>query len=169
MRYANIDNCEICNGEGVGISLFVQGCPIHCKDCFNQEAWDFNGGKEWTAETQEEFLNLADKPYITRISILGGEPLADQNISAVYDLIVAIKNRFEDEKKIWLYTGYYIDEIKYKIISDKACLANNLLIMCDYIVDGRYEHEERDLSLKFRGSKNQHIWHSDGVFLNKVE
>lgn len=169
MRYANIDNCEICNGEGVGISLFVQGCPIHCKDCFNQEAWDFNGGKEWTAETQEEFLNLADKPYITRISILGGEPLADQNISAVYDLIVAIKNRFEDEKKIWLYTGYYIDEIKYKIISDKACLANSLLLMCDYIVDGRYEHEERDLSLKFRGSKNQHIWHSDGVFLNKVE
>lgn len=169
MRYANIDNCEICNGEGVGISLFVQGCPIHCKDCFNQEAWDFNGGKEWTAETQEKFLNLADKPYITRISILGGEPLADQNISAVYDLIVAIKNRFEDEKKIWLYTGYYIDEIKYKIIKDKACLANSLLLMCDYIVDGRYEHEERDLSLKFRGSKNQHIWHSDGVFLNKVE
>ena len=139
------------------------------KDCFNQEAWDFNGGKEWTAETQEEFLNLADKPYITRISILGGEPLADQNISAVYDLIVAIKDRFEDEKKIWLYTGYYIDEVKYKIISDKVCLANSLLIMCDYIVDGRYEHEERDLSLKFRGSKNQHIWHSDGVFLNKVE
>lgn len=169
MRYANIDNCEICNGGGVGISLFVQGCPIHCKDCFNQEAWDFNGGKEWTAETQEEFLNLADKPYITRISILGGEPLADQNISVVYDLIVAIKNRFEDEKKIWLYTGYYIDEIKYKIISDKACLTNSLLLMCDYIVDGRYEHEERDLSLKFRGSKNQHIWHSDGVFLNKVE
>lgn len=160
---------DVTNGEGVGISLFVQGCPIHCKDCFNQEAWDFNGGKEWTAETQEEFLNLADKPYITRISILGGEPLADQNISAVYDLIVAIKNRFEDEKKIWLYTGYYIDEIKYKIISDKVCLANSLLIMCDYIVDGRYEHEERDLSLKFRGSKNQHIWHSDGVFLNKVE
>lgn len=169
MRYANIDNCEICNGEGVGISLFVQGCPIHCKDCFNQEAWDFNGGKEWTAETQEEFLNLADKPYITRISILGGEPLADQNISVVYDLIVAIKNKFEDDKKIWLYTGYYIDEIKYKIISDKVCLANSLLLMCDYIVDGRYEHEERDLSLKFRGSKNQHIWHSDGVFLNKVE
>lgn len=169
MRYANIDNCEICNGEGVGISLFAQGCPIHCKDCFNQEAWDFNGGKEWTAETQEEFLNLADKPYITRISILGGEPLADQNISAVYDLIVAIKNRFENEKKIWLYTGYYIDEVKYKIIKDKECLANSLLLMCDYIVDGRYEHEERDLSLKFRGSKNQHIWHSDGVFLNKVE
>lgn len=169
MRYSQIRKMDVTNGEGVGISLFVQGCPIHCKDCFNQEAWDFNGGKEWTAETQEEFLNLADKPYITRISILGGEPLADQNISAVYDLIVAIKNRFEDEKKIWLYTGYYIDEVKYKIINDKACLANSLLLMCDYIVDGRYEHEERDLSLKFRGSKNQHIWHSDGVFLNKVE
>ena len=169
MRYSQIRKMDVTNGEGVGISLFVQGCSIHCKDCFNQEAWDFNGGKEWTAETQEEFLNLADKPYITRISILGGEPLADQNISAVYDLIVAIKDRFEDEKKIWLYTGYYIDEVKYKIISDKVCLANSLLIMCDYIVDGRYEHEERDLSLKFRGSKNQHIWHSDGVFLNKVE
>ena len=169
MRYSQIRKMDVTNGEGVGISLFVQGCPIHCKDCFNQEAWDFNGGKEWTGETQEEFLNLADKPYISRISILGGEPLADQNISAVYDLIVAIKNRFEDEKKIWLYTGYYIDEVKYKIISDKAVIGNVLLLMCDYVIDGRYEHNERDLSLKFRGSMNQHIWKSDGIFLNKVE
>lgn len=169
MRYASIDNYEICNGEGVGISLFVQGCPIHCENCFNKEAWDFNGGKEWTKETQEEFLNLADRPYISRISILGGEPLARENISAIYDLIVAIKNRYDDKKKIWLYTGYYIDEVEYKIIPDKAVIGNVLLLMCDYVIDGRYEQNERDLSLKFRGSKNQHIWKSDGIFLNKVE
>ena len=105
MRYASIRNMDISNGEFCGVSLFVQGCDIipHCKGCFNSDTWDFNGGKEWTNEVEEHFLNLIDRPYIRRISILGGEPLARKNIDDIYHLILKIKDRFPD-KIIWLYT-----------------------------------------------------------------
>ena len=151
MRYANIDNCEICNGEGVGISLFVQGCPIHCKDCFNQEAWDFNGGKEWTAETQEEFLNLADKSYITRISILGGEPLEEKNRKDVFRIIERVHNKVPD-KNIWLWTSYTFEEIL-----EQEIIPKDILSMIDVIVDGPFVIDKRDLKLKYRGSSNQRI------------
>ena len=91
MRYAQIRSMDISNGEGVGIALFVQGCHFHCKNCFNQDTWDFNGGKEWTKETKNEFLELIEKPYIKRVSFLGGECLADENLEGVYDLIKNIK------------------------------------------------------------------------------
>ena len=87
MRYAQIRSMDISNGEGVGIALFVQGCHFHCKNCFNQDTWDFNGGKEWTKKTKNEFLELIEKPYIKRVSFLGGECLADENLEGVYDLI----------------------------------------------------------------------------------
>lgn len=106
MRYAQIRKMDISNGEGIGISLFVQGCHFHCKNCFNQETWDFKGGKEWTPAVEEGFIKLAGKPYIKRISILGGEPLADENVKAVYDLIVHLREIYGDSKEIWLYTGY---------------------------------------------------------------
>ena len=91
MRYAQIRSMDISNGEGVGIALFVQGCHFHCKNCFNQDTWDFNGGKEWTRKTKNEFLELIEKPYIKRISFLGGECLADENLEEVYDLIKNVK------------------------------------------------------------------------------
>lgn len=134
MRYAQIRSMDISNGEGVGVSLFVQGCPFHCKNCFNSETWDFNGGKEWTEETKNKFMELIDRPYIKRISILGGEPLAEQNLDGVLSLIKEIREKYpisqnpnsenigksrvlEDEnskemriscpeKSIWLYTGF---------------------------------------------------------------
>ena len=163
MRYSRIDEFEICNGNGVGISLFVQGCPIHCDGCFNQETWDFNGGKEWTKEVKKKFLDLADKPHIKRISILGGEPLAPQNAYGVADLIEAIRNRYSDSKEIWLYTGYNCAE---KLVEP---LLHELILNCNYIVDGNYIQEQRDLSLRFRGSKNQHIWKVTNGSLEKVE
>jgi len=110
VRYAQILPFEVCNGEGIGCSLFTQGCKFHCKGCFNEEAWDFNGGKEWTEEIEEKFLELISKPYIKRISILGGEPLANLNVRKVYLLTKRIKHLFPD-KKIWLYSGYTYDEI----------------------------------------------------------
>ena len=135
MRYAQVRSMDISNGEGIGVSLFVQGCPFnpHCYNCFNTETWDFNGGKEWTQEVKEKFLELIDRPYIKRVSILGGEPLADENLDDVLDLVTEINKRYnfqkvdsvnhckigvsEDEnadeirlslpnKSIWLYSGY---------------------------------------------------------------
>ena len=110
MRYAQIRSMDISNGEGVGVSLFVQGCPFHCKNCFNSDTWDFNSGKEWTEEIKDKFMKLIDRPYIKRVSFLGGECLADQNLDGVLDLIKEIRISFP-EKTIWLYTGYEISEI----------------------------------------------------------
>lgn len=159
MRYALIRRMDISNGEGVGIALFVQGCHFRCKGCFNQDTWDFEKGKPWTTDIESKFLELADKPYISRISILGGEPLCDENVGEVYSLINKINNLYPD-KKIWLYTGYnYSDIIK----SDKTPF-DKIRILCvknvDVIVDGRFELDKQDLyneKIVFAGSTNQHI------------
>ena len=140
MRYAQVRSMDISNGEGIGVSLFVQGCPFnpHCTNCFNPETWDFNGGKEWTTEVKERFLELIDRPYIKRVSILGGEPLADENLDGVLDLVTEINKRYNFQKvdsanpckmgiseaenadrfrlsfpnkSIWLYSGYTFDYI----------------------------------------------------------
>lgn len=102
MRYASIRNMDISNGEGIGIALFVQGCPFHCHNCFNKETWDFDGGKEWNDSVKEYFINLANKEYISRISILGGEPLSLHNIYEVINITKELKERYPN-KKIWLY------------------------------------------------------------------
>ena len=104
MRYAQITPFEVCNGKGAGVSLFVQGCHFHCDGCFNKETWDFCGGKEWTEEVENKFFELIDRSYIKRVTILGGEPLAGENVETVFELIKKIKEKFPT-KDIWLYTG----------------------------------------------------------------
>lgn len=173
IHYASIRNLDISNGEGVGVALFVQGCHFHCYNCFNTETWDFNGGKEWTQETKNKFIELIDRPYINRISVLGGEPLAEQNLDEVLSLIKEIRISFP-EKTIWLYTGFEWNEImNYKIKAD-LCEDNisfekyikedlsmikrkNIISNVNVLVDGKYIDEQKDLSLKFRGSKNQKV------------
>ena len=164
MRFASMRNLDISNGEGVGVSLFVQGCDRHCFNCFNSETWDFNGGKEWTEETKNKFMELIDRPYIKRISILGGEPLAEQNLDEVLSLIKQIRISFP-EKTIWLYTGYNFDLLKLEYNEYKLYAANptispvrwEIISNVDVLVDGEYIDEQKDLSLKFRGSKNQSV------------
>lgn len=162
---------DISNGEGIGVALFVQGCHFHCYNCFNPETWDFNGGKEWTQEVEDKFIELASRPYIQRISILGGEPLADENLDSVLNLV----NKFRlscPEKIIWLYTGYTWDEIYgYVTPLDSVMTAPNCDILydyhmfqrkeiikqCDVLVDGRYIDSKRDITLKWCGSTNQRV------------
>ena len=105
IHYASIRNLDISNGEGVGVALFVQGCPFnpHCYNCFNPETWNFNGGKEWTPEVEDKFIELASRPYIKRISLLGGEPLADENLDGVLHLIDRFRLSFPN-KSIWIYS-----------------------------------------------------------------
>jgi anaerobic ribonucleoside-triphosphate reductase activating protein len=162
MRYSQIRNLDISNGLGVGVSLFVQGCPFHCKNCFNSDTWDFNGGKEWTEKAKDKFIKLINRPYIKRISFLGGECLAEQNLDEILSLIKLIRNSFP-EKTIWLYTGYSYSEI---FRGQSSCLSqeglNNfkrreIIKLCDVVVDGEYIDEQKDLTLKWRGSKNQHV------------
>lgn len=149
MRYALMREMDISNGTHIGVSLFVQGCPFHCKGCFNQETWDFNGGNEWTQETKEKFLELANKPYIKRVTILGGEPLVKNNLPEVVELMKEIKTTYPT-KDIWVYTGYEFSAVQR--------LSPEVLQYADVIVDGRFIEDLKDITLKFRGSSNQNIW-----------
>lgn len=166
MRYASIRSLDISNGEGVGVSLFVQGCPFHCKNCFNSETWDFNGGKEWTEETKNKFIELINRPYIKRVSFLGGECLAEQNLDEVIKLTQQIRISYP-EKTIWLYTGYDFDLLKsryneYKYTpfaanADEWLTRWEIISNVDVLIDGEYIDEQKDLTLAYRGSKNQHV------------
>jgi anaerobic ribonucleoside-triphosphate reductase activating protein len=161
MRFASMRNLDISNGEGVGVSLFVQGCDRHCFNCFNPDTWNFNGGKEWTEEAKNKFIKLIDRPYINRISVLGGEPLAEQNLDEILSLIKEIRISFP-KKSIWLYTGYELSEIikqeQYEKVSGIPSVWSKrwkIISNIDVLVDGEYIDEQKDLTLKWRGSKNQ--------------
>lgn len=160
MRYSQIREMDISNGEGIGVSLFVQGCHFHCKGCFNQETWDFNGGKQWTKETKNKFVELAGKPYVKRISILGGEPLADENITEVYFLFQTLKNLYP-QKKIWLYTGYLLEDI-WNSPKDQNYNALRALVITytDIFIDGQFKLSKQDINHKTHkwvGSTNQRV------------
>ena len=155
MRYASLRSMDISDGEGIGISLFVQGCHFHCKNCFNQSTWDFNGGEEFTEEVKQKMFELLDRSYITRISILGGETLSPPNREDICNLCKEIKEKFPN-KKTWLYTGYKYEDIDFDILD-----------YIDVLVDGQYEDDKRNLRLQFRGSTNQRIWKkTDGEWHN---
>lgn len=162
MRYAQIRDMDISNGESIGVALFVQGCDFHCHNCFNEETWDFNGGKEWTDEIENKFIKLASRPYVKRISILGGEPLHKNNLESVSNLVNKIQLLFP-EKRIWLYTGFEWEDITMKcgeVVHNHNGLKfdrHNIVEQCDVVVVGRYVDELRDLSLKWRGSSNQRV------------
>lgn len=149
MRYNQIRECDIANGRGIGISVFIQGCPSpHCKGCFNPETWDFCGGKEWTEEVENKFFELANKPYIKRISLLGGECLAENNIVDVTVLARKCKEKFP-EKEIWLWSRYDFETYISKL---------EITQYVDYIIDGQFVEELKNTSLLYRGSSNQNVW-----------
>ena len=150
MRYASIRDMDIVNGVGIACSLFVQGCSHHCKNCFNQETWDFNGGKEWTKEIEDEFIEICKRPYIDCVSILGGEPL-DQDLDML-ELLRRIKK--EVGKSIYLWTGYTWETI---FSNEDYVLEMLILSLCDYVIDGEYIDDLKDYRLKLRGSSNQRI------------
>ena len=177
IHYASIRNLDISNGEGIGVALFVQGCHFHCYNCFNPDTWDFNGGKEWTPEVEDKFIELANRPYIKRLSILGGEPLADENLDGVLHLVDRFRLSLPN-KTIWLYTGYEVNLESYEILTigkeyaktryeftttqpSRSNTANflrkSILNNVDVLVDGRYIDSQRDVNLKWRGSKNQRV------------
>ncbi len=150
MKYAKIRKMDISNGEGVRVSLFVQGCSFHCKNCFNQETWDFNGGKEFTTAEIQKIIELANKDYIAGLSVLGGEPLHDNNVDEVFHIVATFKEKFPN-KDIWLWTGFkFEDAIKD---SKRKFILRNI----DVLVDGQFEEDKKDLTLKWRGSSNQRV------------
>ena len=153
MRYARIKPNDIANGVGISVSLFTQGCPHHCKGCFNVETWSFDGGKEFTEEDKEYLFDCLDKNGIKRnLSILGGEPLCEQNIDGVIELCKEFKAKYPD-RQIYVWTGY---EIEY-LMENHEDKTSELMDNIDWLIDGKFIEEEKDLSLKLRGSRNQRI------------
>lgn len=147
MRYNLIRKMDISNGPGVRVSIFMQGCAFHCKNCFNPNTWDFNGGQEFNQETIDEVLDLCKEGHIKGLSILGGEPMHPNNIEGTTKLAKAFKERYPD-KSIWAWSGFKFDEG----LKDKE-----VMNYIDVLVDGQYKDELHDFTLKWRGSSNQRV------------
>ena len=153
MRYNTIITNDVTNGEGVCVSFFVQGCPHHCSGCFNPETWDFNGGKLYNEEVKWQIIKAISANGIERnFSILGGEPLAPQNIKMVEEIVTTVRIAYPNIK-IFLWTGYDFENLDF---DNKNY--DNILSNIDVIIDGKFIEEQKDLSLKLRGSSNQNIW-----------
>ena len=154
MRYAGIVKNDIAAGEGVNVSFFTQGCPFHCMGCHNPQTWDFSGGKEFTADTLTELLEAINANGIKRnLSIMGGEPLCSENIFLVDMIILEVKKLYPDIK-IYVWTGYTYEELLERLDEPKV---EKILDNIDYLIDGRFEIEKRDITLPMRGSSNQRI------------
>ena len=146
MRYNLIRKMDIANGPGVRVSIFMQGCSFHCKNCFNKETWDFEGGQEFTDDTINKVLELCNKPEVKGLSILGGEPMHPTNIEGTTKLAKAFKEKYP-EKTIWTWTGFEYEDIKDKDVFNYI----------DVLVDGQYKDELHDPTLKWKGSSNQRV------------
>lgn len=155
MNYAEIKNCDIANGPGVRISLFVSGCTHHCPGCFNQVAWDFHYGKPFTQQTIDEILELLKPGYIRGLTLLGGEPFEPENQGAVVELLRQIKEKYP-QKSIWAFSGYLFEHILSGKLGDWA-ITKEYLGYLDVLVDGPFVEAKKNLSLRFRGSENQRI------------
>ena len=156
LNYADIKYCDVANGKGVRVSLFVSGCTHHCKGCFNEETWNFHYGKPFTEETEEQVLNYLDKAYIAGLSLLGGEPFEHVNQQGILPLLRKVKARFP-EKNIWCYSGYLFDEELKKESRARCEYTDEMLSMLDVLVDGRFEEDKKNITLLFRGSENQRL------------
>lgn len=158
MNYAKIRRCDVANGPGVRVSLFVSGCNHHCKNCFNRDAWDFNYGNEFTEKQEEQIIEDLKPEYITGLSLLGGEPFEQANQEGLAPLVKKVKQTYPD-KKIWCYTGFTFDKqiLGQMVQEENRDTTKQMLENIDYIVDGRFVEELKDPKLQFRGSSNQRI------------
>lgn len=150
MKYSTIRALDVANGPGIRVTIFVSGCNHNCRGCFNQELQDFNHGKEWTKQTEEEFINKVRKPQVAGVSILGGEPLEQLMDDDLYNLLSRIKAEMP-EKSVWLWTGDIFEEALKN--ADKK----RIIDFVDVLVDGPFVMEKRNLKLKYRGSENQRV------------
>ena len=156
MYYGNIKNYDIANGAGVRVTLFVSGCTNHCKGCFQPETWDFNYGKPFTDETEEELLNMLKPAYIRGLTVLGGEPFEPDNQRVLLPFIRRVR-KMHPGKDIWMFSGFTYEELKTEGSHPRCECTDELLTLTDILIDGRFVEEKKNISLQFRGSENQRI------------
>lgn len=156
MNYAEIKNCDIANGEGVRVTLFVSGCTNHCPGCFQKQTWDFDYGQPFTAETRAHLLELLRPDYISGLTLLGGEPFEPCNQRALLPFIKEVRAALPD-KTVWAFSGFTFEELLTPGSHPHCEATAEILSMLDVLVDGRFVESLKDISLRFRGSSNQRI------------
>ena len=156
MYYGEIKDCDIANGEGVRVSLFVSGCTNHCEHCFQPQTWAFDYGQPFTEETEDRLLSLLSPSYVNGLTLLGGEPFEPEHQRALLPFLRRARAAYP-EKTIWAYSGFTYEEL-LTVGSHPRCEATDgMLSLLDVLVDGRFEEARKDISLRFRGSSNQRL------------
>lgn len=156
MHYSTIKDCDIANGIGVRITLFVSGCTNHCKNCFQPQTWDFDFGEPFTEETEEKLLEMLKPDYINGLTLLGGEPMEPQNQRTLVPFLKRVREAYPN-KNIWCFTGFTYEVLKTDGSHPRCEVTDEMLSLIDVLVDGRYVDELKDLTLQFRGSSNQRL------------
>lgn len=156
MNYCEIKKCDIADGLGVRVSLFVSGCTHHCKGCFQPETWDFNYGNIFSKDTENEILKALKPDYIKGLTLLGGEPFEPENQKELLPFLKKVKETYPN-KDVWCYTGYLMDSELLSSSRARCEYTDEMLSLIDILVDGEFVEEKRNLMLKFRGSENQRI------------
>ena len=156
MHYGEIKNCDIANGIGVRVSLFVSGCTNHCEDCFQPETWDFNYGNIFTEETENKILEMLAPDYICGLTVLGGEPFEPENQRVLVDFLRKVRRKYP-EKSVWCFTGFTLEMLETEGTHCHCEVTEEILSLIDVLVDGRFDKNKKNISLRFRGSENQRL------------
>ena len=156
MHYAEIKKCDIANGPGIRVTLFVSGCTHRCQNCFNEETWDFKYGSPFTADTENELIYALRPGYVKGLTLLGGEPLEHSNQQGLLPFIRRVKKELPG-KDIWCYTGYTYETDLIEDSRARCEVTDEMLSMIDVLVDGEFHEAEKNISLRFRGSENQRL------------
>lgn len=156
MHYGEIKNCDIANGIGVRVSLFVSGCTNHCEGCFQPETWDFNYGNDFTEETENRILEMLAPDYICGLTVLGGEPFEPENQRVLVDFLRKVRRKYP-EKSIWCFTGFTLEMLEMEGTHCHCEATEEMLSLIDVLVDGRFDKNKKNISLRFRGSENQRL------------
>lgn len=155
MYYSDYRSHDTADGDGIRVSLYVSGCSLHCKGCFNEKTWALNYGDEFTEEVLDELINDCKKPYIKGLSLLGGDPFQKENQKEVSNIIKRFREEFHNDKDVWIWTGRTIENLLDKDFVDNTEYTDDILCNIDYLIDGPFILEERNLMLKYAGSENQ--------------
>jgi anaerobic ribonucleoside-triphosphate reductase activating protein len=156
MYYGEIKNCDIANGEGVRVTLFVSGCTNRCEGCFQPQTWDFKYGKPFAKEVEDKILDLLEPSYIKGLTLLGGEPFEPENQRSLLPFVKRVRNAYPD-KDIWAFSGFNLDQLLTESPHPRCEVTDELLSLIDVLVDGKFDINKKNIRLRFRGSENQRV------------
>ena len=156
MYYGEIKDCDIANGEGVRVSLFVSGCTNRCKNCFQPQTWDFHYGQPFTEDTEQKLLDMLAPSYINGLTVRGGEPFEPENQRCLAPFLRRVRAAYP-QKTIWAFSGFTLEELQSDGSHPRCEVTDEMLSLLDVLVDGRFVEELKDISLRFRGSSNQRL------------